>query len=145
MAPCDFGYAACGQAPRGAQTSYVTYIGGMAQGPVGFTTGNADITTSNKSNPAILGAPTCFCAHCAQGGRCRWRWWSRSRALAIVREGITTGDAPPRAETSSRTTEGTGAHKWQLPDVELVVLLGGAVVGSWVWGGRQLWRGQRSR
>ena len=51
-------------------------------------------------------------------GRCRWRWRPRSRALAIVREGITTGDAPPRAETSSRTTEGTGAHKWQLPDVE---------------------------
>ena len=64
MAPCDFGYAACGQAPRGAQTSYVTYIGGMAQGPVGFTTGNADITTSHKRNPAIPGAPKqCFCAH----------------------------------------------------------------------------------
>ena len=59
------------------------------------------------------------------------------------------GDHDGRRAASSgdeqQNDRGHGGSQVAAAGRRALVLLGGAVVGSWVWGGRQLWRGQRSR
>ena len=99
-----------------------------------------------KSNPAIPGAPKqCFCAHL----RARLPLPVALEVAFARPRDRARGDHDGRRAASSgdeqQNDRGHGGSQVAAAGRRALVLLGGAVVGSWVWGGRQLWRGQRSR